>query len=34
MEQTKSPIMERIADANKSATTGIDAKEIKDWITI
>ena len=34
MEQTKSPIMERIAEANKSATTGIDAKEIKDWITI
>jgi heterodisulfide reductase subunit C len=34
MEEKKSPIMDRIAEANKSATTGIDAKDIKDWITI
>jgi heterodisulfide reductase subunit C len=34
MEQTKSSIMDRIAEANKSATTGLDAKDIKAWITI
>lgn len=34
MEEIKSPIMDRIAEANKSATTGIDAKDIQDWITI
>ena len=34
MEEIKSPIMDRIAEANKSAISGIDAKDIKDWITI
>ncbi len=34
MEDNKSPIMDRIAEANKAATTGIDAKDIKNWITI
>ena len=34
MEDNKSPIMDRIAEANKAATTGIDAKDIKNWIEI
>jgi len=34
MEENKSPIMDRIAEANKAATTGIDAKDIENWITI
>ena len=34
MEDNKSPIMDRIAEANKAATTGIDAKDIENWITI
>jgi Fe-S-cluster-containing hydrogenase component 2 len=34
MADNKSTIMERIAESNKAATTGIDAKDIKNWITI
>ena len=34
MEDNRSPIMDRIAEANKAATTGIDAQDIKNWIEI
>jgi heterodisulfide reductase subunit C len=34
MEEKKSPIMDRIAAANRIATTGIDTKDIEHWITI
>lgn len=34
MEEIKNSIMDTIAEANKSATSGIDAKDIKHWITI
>jgi len=33
MKEKKS-IMDKIADSNKSVTTGIDEKDIKDWLTI
>ncbi len=32
--EEKNNIMERIAEANRPVTTGVDEKDIKDWVTI